>query len=149
LGRNDLELLRILELHPERRRKRVSRHPVDELLLVREQLPEPIVGLLLRLVTNRLHLGHAVKLLVDALEIGLADVVVEVHSDLNPFGLLVHDQADLSADEPRAAEQERGDEHRGHGGDGHEPVAPEAGNGLPEVIVEPTCHSRTLLATGL
>ena len=149
LDRDHLELLGVLQPHPERRRQRVLGDVLHQGLLVREDPLEALERLLLRLVVHAGDLRHLRQDLVEVVELRGADVVAEEHGDLDVRLGSRHQKVHLAPHQDCPAEQEQRDERRGHGGERHQAVALQAHQSLFEVVVEATRHSRTRLAPGL
>ena len=124
------ELLRVLQLHPERGRQRVGRHVVDQVGLVVEELQEPLVRLLLGLVADGLGLWHRSRMF------WMLDCCAELMSsarntETSTFASSLRDQVDLALHQQRAAQQEQRDERGRDGGEDDAARCGEAPAGFP------------------
>ena len=123
---DDLVLLRVLELDPERLGQLRRRDLFDQVWAVLELLLEALVRLLLALVVDLLHQRVVVQVRGELAALAVRDVLGEVDADFDLVVPVVLHHADLAAEQDADPEQGQRDADGQDDGDGHRQVATQA-----------------------
>src|SRR6266545_3026894 len=131
-----LELLGVLQLHPEGLRQRVRLGGGHQIRCVLELDLELLVRLFLAHVLHALDQRVALQVLAQAVALLRGDLVLQEDRDLDPGEVVVLHLVDVQVEQQARAEHGQRHGHRDHHRDRHGDVAPQPGCDLGQDILE-------------